>query len=308
MQPMNDWRWPFFTVDFELTNYCSQNCAFCPRHAITRPKGFINLKLADHIITQLSKINSRVTFCGMGNPLLHQQFVEISGLCRDKRMNFGLTIQSPALIETNQKKIFEAAPGFIEISFPTIDKNLFLQLYPGENFSKNLDQLKVFLQKRGSARGVTIIAIETDLEKVSCQDTINFWQSLGVNCRIQVCHSRGGNLTDLTLTKKKSALKIADKADRIFNCGLFAAHSFIDWQGKLLACCHDLSGSTEISDLAIDTIEEAGKKKLKLLKSPLPFKICENCDEPAALRPLPERNYPNSASARKRYMKSAFRN
>lgn len=297
MQKIADWRWSFFTIDLELTNNCGQNCSFCPRTSLTRPKGFMEKELAKKLIDELAANNSRITFCGMGNPLLHPDFLEIADYCRSiDGLSFGVTIQAPALIEKNRKILIEARPGFVEISFPTIDKALFSCIFPGENLDTCLENVMALVEERKSNRGMGIVALETSQDKYSPEDQVKFWTDKDIACRVTHCHSRGGNL-------KNNELVLAKPFHRKF-CGLFATHAFITWEGKLLACCHDLTGETTISDLSKESLLQAGEKKVQMINSEMPFKICQNCDEPAAAREIPERPYPESSGARRRFMKN----
>lgn len=296
MPRIADWRWPFFTVDIELTNHCRQNCLFCPREKLTRPAGFIEFEVLQSIVRKLAEIGSRITFCGMGNPLLHPDFSLIAEFCRSiNGLSFGYTVQAPALNSANRKLISDARPGFIEISFPTFDPGLFEQIFPGCDFAESLDFVMKLRAENPQMRGLTVIAIKTEQETRSEDEITGFWHSKGFDCRLTLCHSRGGNLTKENL--------ISTRCIAPDNCGLFATHSFVTWQGELLACCHDLTGETKIADLKSSTICAAGQKKLAILNDKMPFEICKICDEPAAFRALPDRDYPESSGARRRFMK-----
>jgi len=288
-----DKRWPFFTVDIELTNICEQNCRFCPRERLTRPAGFIDTQLLQNIVRQLGAIGSRVNFCGMGTPLRHPQWTEICAICHASKVKYGMTIQAPALTEANVAKICELEPSFIEVSFPSIDSGHFARIYPGENFANSLSSLSRLIAARGSSRGISITAVRTADDPAEPAETLAFWQQQGLPVRIQQCHSRGGNLHGQATTEPR----------RIASCGLFATHSFITWQGILLACCHDLTGATAIADLRQLSLDEAAAAKIEILQQPMPWSICANCDEPAAIRPLPDRPFPATEKARSRYLK-----
>lgn len=288
-----DKRWPFFTVDLELTNVCEQNCSFCPRDKITRPAGFIDLQLLADILRQLAALGSRVTFCGMGNPLLHPQWREIADICRGSGLKYGLTIQAPALDAQNIARIDILAPSFVEISFPTIDSSHFSQIYPGQDLEPCLRAVDDLVAMRGSARGISVTAIRTAEEPASAEATAAFWLKRGLPLRQQLCHSRGGNLTKNVVTRPRA----------VEACGLFATHSFITWQGLLLACCHDLTGATEIADLSQVSLTEAAQTKIEILQRGMPWPVCATCDEPATARPLPDRAYPETAKAQSRYLK-----
>lgn len=292
---INDARWPFFTVDIELTNHCTQNCLFCPREKITRPKGFIEIPLLQNLISQLAEIRSRITFCGMGNPLLHQKLRQIGQICRASAIKYGITIQAPALDLHGINRLFDLEPHFIEISLPTIDAQLFTRLYPGQLLETCLQNIANLVDRRGSSRGISIVSVYTGEESLSPEEIEGFWASRGLICRIMQCHSRGGNFSEKDI--------LTASAVKVVQCGLFAAHSFITWQGQLLACCHDLTGGTAIADLNLVTIKNAGLQKMAIINQTMPWQICARCDEPAAQRPLPDRPFPESDKARSRFLK-----
>ncbi|HNX74626.1 MAG TPA: radical SAM protein [Candidatus Rifleibacterium sp.] len=291
-----DKRWAFFTVDFELTNICAQNCLFCPRHGLTRPAGFVSPDLFASLARQLAAAGSRLTFCGMGNPLLHPALEEIAAICHEHGLYYGLTVQAPALDLHGLAQIALLRPAFIEISFPTTDPALFSKIYPGQSMQDAIEGLHNLARQRNGTRGMVINAVTVATEAASHVEISRFWQTEGFECRIQLCHSRGGNLLNTELVNAV--------ARPVNSCGLFATHAFITWQGHLLACCHDLSGITQVADLTEITVTEAATRKLAILEHGMPFSICRNCDEPAASRPIPDRPFPESAKARSRFLKN----
>ncbi len=292
---LNDARWPFFTVDIELTNHCTQNCLFCPRERLTRTKGFIELPLLQNLISQLAEIGSRITFCGMGNPLLHPELRQIGQICQASAIRYGITIQAPALDHDGINRLSDLEPQFIEISLPTIDAQLFPRLYPGQTLDNSLQNIASLVERRGSSRGINIINVYTGVESLSPEAIEEFWTARGLACRIMQCHSRGGNFCEKDFLTASAA--------KVVKCGLFATHAFITWQGQLLACCHDLTGATAIADLNLVSIKNAGLQKQAIANQTMPWQICEKCDEPAAQRPLPDRPFPESDKARSRFLK-----
>lgn len=253
------------------------------------------MALLEKIVVQLAQIGSRITFCGMGTPLLHPQFTEIMNFCRSlPGLNFGLTIQAPALDEAGRELLHQARPGFIEISLPTFDPDLFAQIYPGCELEQSLDNIARLTEVQPYLRGISIIAVRTAAEPKSNEEITAFWAERKLHCRITTCHSRGGNASFQTLARPVSRS----------SCGLFAAHAFITWQGMLLSCCHDLGGDTCIADLSCCTISEAGRRKLEILQQGLPYAICQNCDEPAAGRALPETSFPEKPAARRKFLRA----
>ncbi len=288
---------PFLTVDIELTNHCSQNCAFCPREKITRPFGFIDFDFLNRLLPQLKQIGSRVTFCGMGCPIIHPEFVKIMMACREiKGLNFGVTLQAPVIDRKTRQMLAETRPGFVEISFPTFDAELFAKIFPGQNLQSSLQNVEKLAAVEPKLRGITVVSVITAAEKFTASQIRDFWQRRNIACRITTCHSRGGNL-------ENKQLLCDHRPQSIENCSLFVRHSFVTWQGHLLACCHDLSGETLIADLNRQTLKEAGEEKTRILNDKMPYRICSNCDEPLARLSLPDLAFPETASARKKFLR-----
>ena len=291
-----DERWAFFTVDFQLTNVCGQNCLFCPRDRLTRPAGFLETAVFATIAPQLAELGSRVTFCGMGNPLLHPDLNGIATICQAAGLHYGLTIQAPALTDAGLQKLAVLQPAFVEISFPTLSQDLFPRLYPDQNIEDSLAGLHNLVRMRNGNRGLVINVIKVAGETMADAEITTRWKELGFECRLQQCHSRGGNLI---------APELINSTPRpVEKCGLFSTHSFITWQGRLLACCHDLRAETQIADLTCIRVNAAARQKMDILATGMPFALCGSCDEPAAGRPVPDRPFPASPKARSRYLKN----
>jgi hypothetical protein len=258
--------------------------------------GIMSLKTFEHIATQLAQFPSRITLCGMGNPLLNPALEKMIQLYKQMSAEkIGVTIQAPAIDEAAIDRLLLADPDFIEISFPTIACAIFEKIYPGERFEDCVNKIEQFVCTRKNARGIIINGIKTANDKTTAEEFTKFWETKGLLARFFDCHSRGGNLKDETLCSTPGT--------KIDSCGLFAAHSFITWEGKLLACCHDLSGETQIADLLEESVVSAGEKKKAILSAKMPFAICKNCNEQAALRPIPSGNYPTTKNQRRKYLK-----
>lgn len=136
------------TVFLELTNYCNMNCDFCANHLMTRPRGYMSIKLAKSVIDQLKEMNfegSLITSL-MGEPLLHPNFKEIlrysieSGIKTNVITNFLLV---PEKIST--KELLTSGIDILCLSYQTPDKDSFESRRAKISFDKYFSKLKDIL-------------------------------------------------------------------------------------------------------------------------------------------------------------------
>ena len=118
------------------------------------------------------------------------------------------------------------------------------------------------------------------------------------SCNVTACHGRGGNLGESDIYKHQS---IGLESER---CGLFQFHTFITWEGDVLACCHDLDGATSIGNLVNDDVTIIAERKREVLKNSMPFTVCQQCDEPLRRCPPTQDTIPKNRKERTRFFRS----
>ena len=79
----------YYAIEVEVTNFCNAKCVFCANDKLAREKGFLNLKDFEKFILFQEKIRTnnffyninknypRITFCGLGEPLLHPEIAKL---------------------------------------------------------------------------------------------------------------------------------------------------------------------------------------------------------------------------------------
>lgn len=69
----------FREVNIEVTNLCDFNCWFCPRHAMTRPKGMMDFERFKELIGYLGKATflRKIAMAGIGEPTLHKDIIKM---------------------------------------------------------------------------------------------------------------------------------------------------------------------------------------------------------------------------------------
>jgi len=292
-----DPRFSFFSVDVEISNNCDLDCRMCARSRIVRPRGWMARSTFANIVRTLLPLKSRITLCGMGNPVSHPLWSEFVQDYKTAGGKIGLVIHGTHLTGQITEDLCRVEPHFVEISFPSANKEHFGTLCPKSHYETARDAV-IHLAKAADQRfPVVVIGLQTGINPQEENVSKQHWQSFGLRTRVFPCHSRGGSLTDPAL------LTSPIQNQPVSGCGLIGMHSFVTWQGKHLACCHDLAGQTEFGDLNCDTLEILLERKAKYLNQYNPFPICAACDDPYRLAPRPSGPFPESDRARQKVLR-----
>jgi len=290
--------WAFVSVDMELTNRCNTDCLMCPREAITRPEGLMSECVFKAVSEKLIGEGSLITFSGMGDPLSHQNVFEWIYDIRDKGVDVGIVINPASLNKEISQKLVEFGPNSITLSFPSLQKSVFEKLCPKVSYD---DAFKRTLELIDLARGnvgLSVTGIITGINTGEQEEYVSFWKERGVGSGMTVCHGRGGNL------RVPGVYELQSFGLESRKCSLFQFHTFVTWEGEVLACCHDLTGSTLIGSLANDDVSVIAERKRKVLKNSMPFPVCGQCDEPLRQCQFPQGLLPEGRKERNRFFSS----
>ena len=290
--------WAFVSVDMELTNRCSTDCLMCPREAITRPEGLMSECIFKAVSEKLIGEGSLITFSGMGDPLSHPNVFEWICDIRKKGVDVGIVINPASLNKEISQKLVGSDPNSITLSFPSLRKSVFEKLCPKVSYD---DAFKRTLELIDLARGnvdLRVTGIITGINTGEQEEYVSFWKERGVGSGMTVCHGRGGNL------RVPGVYELQSFGLESGICSLFQFHTFVTWEGEVLACCHDLAGATRIGSLANDDVFVIAERKRKVLKNSMPFPVCGQCDEPLRQCQFPQGLLPEGRKERNRFFSS----
>ncbi|MBM4053199.1 MAG: radical SAM protein [Planctomycetes bacterium] len=267
-------EWAFVSVDMEITNVCNVQCRICPRDAITRPGGMMSNETFRVISEKLIREGSLITFSGMGDPLSHPKVFEWIQHIRESGGDVGIVVNPASLNGNAPYALVDARPNSITLSFPSIRKIVFEKLCPQISFDQAIERARELINLCAGNVGIRITGIRTEMNPDENESYLLLWKKLGVPSSMVACHGRGGNL------KAPGIYKQRDYGQKTGCCGLIRYHTFITWEGDVLACCHDLSGETIVGNLIESEICEIADRKRKLMRDGVSFKVCMQCDEP----------------------------
>jgi hypothetical protein len=292
--------WGFVSVDLELTNLCENRCALCPQEAMVRPRGFMEPQRFLEIAGVLGEQKSLVSLSGMGDPLLHPQWVDFCRELRGRGADVCVLVNAGSLVAYGDPEgLVRAGPNSIVVSFPSTRKEVFDRLCPQASFEKALAATRILARLVRGRAALRVSGILTRINTDERADFNRFWKAEGVRADMTECHGRGGHLppSDLYVPCHRGPPSSG-------RCGLFAFHTFLTWQGEVLACCHDLAGETRLGRLLDEGAREIGKRKAEILKAARMFDLCSRCDEPLRDCPVPSGPRPVGRKARRRFFRS----
>lgn len=293
---MNDWF--FVSVDLELTNICKNRCLFCPHDNITRPQGMMARDTFKRVAELLAGEQRLITLSGIGDPLMHPDLLNMISTLREMKSDVGIVVNPASLNIELIDGLINSRPNVINISFPSIKKDVFEKLCPEIEFNHALELTRILINKSKGKVGIRIFGILTEINSDEAESFFRYWQLHGnISTKMSKCHGRGGNLNVPGIYTPYSS------AESLRQCGLFAFHTFIAWNGDVPACCHDLTGETGTGNILSDGIENIINEKRKILSRLRMFDLCKKCDEPLRTCNLPTGNPPETRRERNKFFR-----
>ncbi|HID97009.1 MAG TPA: hypothetical protein EYP57_02300 [Thermodesulfobacteriaceae bacterium] len=289
----------FLSADIEITNKCHNRCAICPRDRMTRTSGYMEEPTFSGLLSLFSGRGMLITFSGLGDPLLHPKCLDYVRRLRKTENSVGIVIHPSSLNdEDHLRDLVRSSPSQITVSFPSLKREIFENLCPGSDFKEDLEKTLYLINLTRNKTGIRISGIRTRLNPYEKKDFLEYWKGKGVDVWFKPCHGRGGHLRDSRIYQRKGEGLCSG------SCSLMRFHTFITWQGDVLACCHDLTGETKMGNIADMQATAILEAKNRAVDRRPPFVLCNLCDEPLRNVKLP----PRPAAADKKSRRIFFRN
>ncbi|MGQ9781449.1 MAG: radical SAM protein [Nitrososphaeria archaeon] len=161
------------TVQVEVTNRCNFSCTYCIRGFWNVEEGEMDLHLFKKLSEELRNAN-KVVLYGLGEPLTHENFIDIAMLARSSMNDGGQIVFSTNgdLLDERiaNKLVREIGVDRISFSLDTADNLKLEKLRVGANGRKILENLRYLSKIKKDSRLPLSIAIEVVLMKDNLQD------------------------------------------------------------------------------------------------------------------------------------------
>jgi len=227
------------------------------------------------IVDALQPAQHYFTLCGLGDPLLHPKIYDFVAALTRLGSPPLVFVNPGSLTPSNIERLVASAPGGINVSFHSLRPEVFAVLMPHIAFEKALAvTFELISRARSCGIEVQVGGIATRVNEDEGPSFRQFWGERGVWSNWTDCHGRGGNLVAPGLYRPSPETTGLHGGP----CGLFSFHSFVTWEGVVLACCNDMTGETALGDLVKDGIERVIERKERVLRDGKFFPLCDTCD------------------------------
>ena len=271
----------------EVSGSCNLQCVMCPRQLVEKVSGLMDIDLYGKVITE-ARNYVPVTLVPFfrGEPLLHPNLLEMIKMAKEARLGpIQLTTNAMLLEREISEELVAMGLDFISFSLDMLDKEAYEATRVGGEYERVMENIETFLKVRARAAGrtntpeVQVSAVETEENRESMDDFINYWGKRVDRVRIYPAHSAGGALGSL---KKGENLIHFDKrlpCEKLFN------DMVICWNGDVAVCNHDWERKEFIGNIGSATIHEVwtGEKYNELRRRHDEGKVendptCSGCD------------------------------
>jgi hypothetical protein len=269
------------SLDLEVAGACNAECIFCPREPLKsgRGVGIMSSDVFAAVVDRFAPYARFVGFAGIGEPTLHKDLPALVSAFSRRNIRTALVTNGSLLTDELIASLLEAGIGSMQVSFNGLDRASYEEHMVGLEFGLTLRRVERLVELARDRVPLYISAVATERNQAALAGFVEHWRARGVPAEVVPCHSRGG--TVIGLSPRRAAP--TPEAPR---CGLFNTRAFVSWDGRVLACCHDVDGKSEIGHVTVDSAETLIARKLEVMRGSEWFPVCAGCDEPARLQQL----------------------
>jgi hypothetical protein len=270
------------SIDLEVAGSCNAECVFCPRDDLRagRGLGIMHEDTFQRVVEIFGPTVKLVGFVGIGEPTLHKSLPRYVQTFRALGAQTMLVTNGSLLTDTLIEALIAAGLDGVKVSFNGHDDRTrasYEEHMVGLDYDATRARVEALLARARGRMPVAVSAVETAHNHAALAGFAEFWRARGaVKATIIPCHSRGGTIVPL---RPRAAAHGSDGV--LARCGLYNTRCFVSWDGRVLACCHDVNGATQLGDVAVDDAATLAARKLEVMRAGAWYPVCATCDEPA---------------------------
>lgn len=243
----------------EPTNHCPYTCVMCPRtNDMSRSTGFMEMevfkKIVDEIATFKEPVRSKeIELFHFGESLLHPEFDDMIKYVSDRNLHGTLSVNPPHLKEKVMKKVIDAKPYRVIISFDGFDNESYREIRgKAANFDlaiKNIDRLIEYHKETDSKSIIEIRMIRMKINQDAVDKFASMWEGIdNVNVVVR----------DFFPWTEERLVELGEVEhwDSFKPCKFPWDYVVVQYNGDVVACCRDYDGHNVMGNIKNESLVE----------------------------------------------------
>lgn len=277
-------------IDIELTNRCNASCSFCPRE-MTPHQGMMSAEVFDQALVRAEEYhrtarelfpesNINLTFCGMGEPLLHPRLPEYVGRVSDAGITPALSSNGSLLDETKARALIDAGLRSIYLNVGDHDED-YERVYslPWDRTVANVTRFRELAD--GRCEVIAVLVDHRD-DGQHLDEMRSYWSDLGVDHTFTYALSNRGGSLDAERVRYHAYPEVSRAWDLLVGatgsplCGVPFHRMFIGYDGSYYLCGSDWEKRAAMSNVFDSSFIDITEAKLAHVASREP--VCSTCN------------------------------
>ena len=254
-------------INIEPTNFCNQECLFCPRDEMERSQGNMKIGLFRKIIDDCNGHEVKIWMQFMGEPFLNPALIDMIKYAKQTVMQVGLSTNAAYLNANNISRLLDSPLDRLELSIDALDRDYFLRMRGVDEFDKTKANMVNFFRikkERNNIKPVTSLQfMRTEENLRDSAMIIDFWKP----------HLTGDDfimmIDELPFLGQKLQNKLDEQACNARPpCDWLWKYMVILWNGDVALCASDYDGTEILGNVNSDSLLDIWNgKKINALRA-----------------------------------------
>ena len=234
-------------VWIEITNACNLQCVMCPvpKH-LTRPPQTMLMKSFKKIIDQICIVKPHILLHVGGEPLLHANVIDMILYAKSRQCHVAMHTNGTLLTAELSKKLLDAQPQYISISFDGTTKEVYEKIRKGADFEQTRSRIEKFLElhaaRRGSGLRVRLEMLTLPATRHQVDEFIAYWRSRGADIASLRAAGTWLGLIPRAPVEDKRTFGHRHCRDVLRKCAILA-------DGTVVPCCRDINARISLGNV-----------------------------------------------------------
>jgi radical SAM protein with 4Fe4S-binding SPASM domain len=239
----------------EPTNVCNFKCIMCPSDRISH-KGFMELSVFERIVAKIRPSAKTVLLYLAGESLLHPNIIEMIRLLKDRTEAYVILSTNGSMLgEEMSRELVESGLDELIVGVDGFTPETYASIRIGGDLENLKGNISGFLRARGPRPRPRVVVqfIRMRENEQEVQGFFDEWSQKGCDVSVNWLDTWAGQMR--SLVSQVAFHNPANQFDRT-PCADLWYKMAINWEGKVVLCCHDFSALGVIGDLTRQSVSE----------------------------------------------------